>query len=130
MGNGFFPRPGRRWEEHFIAACATPNALGRYLVADQRPQVQAQIQEAVADLRVTEPTNDDALLLALLQVFERGDNRPSQQFTLLQIAGLGLTPLLAKHSDRFLAALPNADPIVVKFAVEHKCIISIIIPCP
>ena len=119
MGNGFFPRPGRRWEEHFIAACATPNALGRYLVADQRPQVQAQIQEAVADLRVTEPTNDDALLLALLQVFERGDNRPSQQFTLTLIAGLGLTPLLAKHSDRFLAALPNADPIVVKFAVEQ-----------
>ncbi|VEJ57257.1 hypothetical protein [Arachnia propionica] len=119
MGNGFFPRPGRRWEEHFIAACATPNALGRYLVADQRPQVQAQIQEAVADWRVTEPTNDDALLLALLQVFERGDNRASQQFALTLITGLGLTPLLAKHSDRFLAALPNADPIVVKFAVEQ-----------
>ena len=117
--NSSFPRPGRRWEEHFIAACAAPNALGRYLVADQRPQVQAQIREAVADWRVTEPTNDDALLLALLQVFERGDNRASQQFTLTLIAGLGLTPLLAKHSDRFLAALPNADPVVVKFAVEQ-----------
>ena len=113
------PRPGRRWEEHFIAACAAPNALGQYLVADQRPQVQARIQEAVADLRVTEPTDDEALLLALLQVFERGDNRPSQQFALLQIAGLGLTPLLTKHLDRFLAALPNADPVVVKFAVEQ-----------
>ena len=113
------PRPGRRWEEHFIAACAAPNALGQYLVADQRPQVQARIQEAVADLRVTEPTDDDALLLALLQVFERGDNRPSQQFTLTLITGLGLTPLLAKHSDRFLTALPNADPVVVKFAVEQ-----------
>ena len=113
------PRPGRRWEEHFIAACAAPNALGQYLVADQRPQVQARIQEAVADLRVTEPTDDEALLLALLQVFERGDNRPSQQFALLQIAGLGLTPLLTKHLDRFLAALPNSDPVVVKFAVER-----------
>ena len=113
------PRPGRRWEEHFIAACAAPNALGQYLVADQRPQVQARIQEAVADLRVTEPTDDEALLLALLQVFERGDNRPSQRFALIQITGLGLTPLLAKHSDRFLAALPNADPVVVKFAVEQ-----------
>ena len=113
------PRPGRRWEEHFIAACAAPNALGQYLVADQRPQVQARIQEAVADLRVTEPTDDEALLLALLQVSERGDNRPSQQFALLQIAGLGLTPLLTKHLDRFLAALPNADPVVVKFAVEQ-----------
>ena len=113
------PRPGRRWEEHFIAACAAPNALGQYLVADQRPQVQARIQEAVADLRVTEPTDDEALLLALLQVFERGDNRPSQQFALIQIAGLGLTPLLTKHLDRFLAALPNADPVVVKFAVEQ-----------
>lgn len=113
------PRPGRRWEEHFIAACAAPNALGQYLVADQRPQVQTRIQEAVADLRVTEPTDDEALLLALLQVFERGDNRPSQQFALLQIAGLGLTPLLTKHLDRFLAALPNADPVVVKFAVEQ-----------
>ena len=113
------PRPGRRWEEHFIAACAAPNALGQYLVADQRPQVQARIQEAVADLRVTEPTDDEALLLALLQVFERGDNRPSQQFALILITGLGLTPLLAKHSDRFLAALPNADPVVVKFAVEQ-----------
>ena len=113
------PRPGRRWEEHFIPACAAPNALGQYLVADQRPQVQARIQEAVADLRVTEPTDDDALLLALLQVFERGDNRPSQQFTLTLITGLGLTPLLAKHSDRFLTALPNADPVVVKFAVEQ-----------
>ena len=117
--NSSFPRPGRRWEKHLIAACAAPNALGRYLVADQRPQVQAQIREAVADWRVTEPTNDDALLLALLQVFERGDNRASQQFTLTLIAGLGLTPLLAKHSDRFLAALPNADPVVVKFAVEQ-----------
>ena len=113
------PRPGRRWEEHFIAACAAPNALGQYLVADQRPQVQARIQEAVADLRVTEPTDDEALLLALLQVFERGDNRPSQQFALLQIAGLGLTPLLTKHLDRFLAALPNSDSVVVKFAVEQ-----------
>lgn len=113
------PRPGCRWEEHFIAACAAPNALGQYLVADQRPQVQARIQEAVADLRVTEPTDDEALLLALLQVFERGDNRPSQQFALLQIAGLGLTPLLTKHLDRFLAALPNSDPVVVKFAVEQ-----------
>ena len=113
------PRPGHRWEEHFIAACAAPNALGQYLVADQRPQVQARIQEAVADLRVTEPTDDEALLLALLQVFERGDNRPSQQFALLQIAGLGLIPLLTKHLDRFLAALPNADPVVVKFAVEQ-----------
>ena len=113
------PRPGRRWEEHFIPACAAPNALGQYLVADQRPQVQARIQEAVADLRVTEPTDDEALLLALLQVFERGDNRPSQQFALIQIAGLGLIPLLTKHLDRFLAALPNADPVVVKFAVEQ-----------
>ena len=117
--NSSFPRPGRRWEKHLIAACATPNALGRHLVADQRTQIQAQIRRAVADLRVTEPTNDDALLLALLQVFERGDNRSSQQFTLTLITGLGLTPLLAKHSDRFLAALPNADPIVVKFAVEQ-----------
>ena len=117
--NSSFPRPGHRWEKHLIAACAAPNALGRRLVADQRTQIQAQIREAVADLRVTEPTNDDALLLALLQVFERGDNRPSQQFALILIAGLGLTPLLAKHSDRFLAALPNADPIVVKFAVEQ-----------
>ena len=117
--NSSFPRPGHRWEKHLIAACAAPNALGRRLVADQRTQIQAQIREAVADLRVTEPTNDDALLLALLQVFERGDNRPSQQFALILIAGLGLTPLLAKHSDRFLAALPNADPVVVKFAVEQ-----------
>ena len=117
--NSSFPRPGHRWEKHLIAACAAPNALGRRLVADQRTQIQAQIQEAVADLRVTEPTDDDALLLALLQVFERGDNRASQQFTLTLIAGLGLTPLLAKHSDRFLAALPNADPVVVKFAVEQ-----------
>ena len=117
--NSSFPRPGHRWEKHLIAACAAPNALGRRLVADQRTQIQAQIREAVADLRVTEPTNDDALLLALLQVFERGDNRPSQQFALILITGLGLTPLLAKHSDRFLAALPNADPVVVKFAVEQ-----------
>ena len=117
--NSSFPRPGHRWEKHLIAACAAPNALGRRLVADQRTQIQAQIREAVADLRVTEPTDDDALLLALLQVFERGDNRASQQFALTLIAGLGLTPLLAKHSDRFLAALPNADPIVVKFAVEQ-----------
>ena len=117
--NSSFPRPGHRWEKHLIAACAAPNALGRRLVADQRTQIQAQIREAVADLRVTEPTDDDALLLALLQVFERGDNHPSQQFALILITGLGLTPLLAKHSDRFLAALPNADPVVVKFAVEQ-----------
>ena len=115
MKNATHPRPGRRWEEHFIAACAAPNAFIQHLDSEQH----TQIRRAVADLRVTEPTNDDALLLALLQVFERGDNRPSQQFTLTLITGLGLTPLLAKHSDRFLAALPNADPIVVKFAVEQ-----------
>ena len=115
MKNAAHPRSGRRWEEHFIAACAAPNALIQHLDSGQH----TQFREAVADLRVTEPTDDDALLLALLQVFERGDNRPSQQFALILITGLGLTPLLAKHSDRFLAALPNADPIVVKFAVEQ-----------
>ena len=115
MKNAAHPRAGRRWEEHFIAACAAPNAFIQHLDSGQH----TQFREAVADLRVTEPTDDDALLLALLQVFERGDNRPSQQFALTLIAGLGLTPLLAKHSDRFLAALPNADPIVVKFAVEQ-----------
>ena len=115
MKNAAHPRSGRRWEEHFIAACAAPNAFIQHLDSEQH----SQIQKAVADLRVTEPTDDDALLLALLQVFERGDNRPSQQFTLTLITGLGLTPLLAKHSDRFLAALPNADPVVVKFAVEQ-----------
>ena len=59
---------------------------------------------------MTEPTDDDALLLALLQVFERGDNHPSQQFTLTLITGLDLTPLLAKHSDRFLAAYQTPIP--------------------
>ena len=113
--NTAHPRSGRRWEEHFIAACAAPNAFIQHLDSGQH----TQFREAVADLRVTEPTDDDALLLALLQVFERGDNRASQQFALILIAGLGLTPLLAKHSDRFLAALPNADPVVVKFAVEQ-----------
>ena len=115
MKNAAHPRSGRRWEEHFIAACAAPNAFIQHLDSGQH----TQFREAVADLRVTEPTDDDALLLALLQVFERGDNRPSQQFALILITGLGLTPLLAKHSDRFLAALPNADPIFVKFAVEQ-----------
>mgnify|MGYP000928332670 CR=1 FL=1 len=115
MKNAAHPRSGRRWEEHFIAACAAPNAFIQHLDSGQH----TQFREAVADLRVTEPTDDDALLLTLLQVFERGDNRPSQQFALILITGLGLTPLLAKHSDRFLAALPNADPIVVKFAVEQ-----------
>ena len=113
--NAAHPRSGRRWEEHFIAACAAPNAFIQHLDSGQH----TQFREAVADLRVTEPTDDDALLLALLQVFERGDNHSSQQFTLTLITGLGLTPLLAKHSDRFLAALPNADPVVVKFAVEQ-----------
>ena len=113
--NAAHPRSGRRWEEHFIAACAAPNALIQHLDSEQH----TQIQKAVADLRVTEPTDDDALLLALLHVFERGDDRSSQQFALTLITGLGLPPLLAKHSDRFLAALPNADPVVVKFAVEQ-----------
>jgi|GEM_PF-281413 len=110
-----YPRARVHVSRAQLDACAAPNALIQHLDSGQR----TQFREAVADLRVTEPTDDDALLLALLQVFERGDNRISQQFTLTLIAGLGLTPLLAKHSDRFLAALPNADPIVVKFAVEQ-----------
>ena len=113
--NAAHPRPGRRWEEHFIAACAAPNALIQHLGSEQH----TQIQKAVADLRMTEPTDDDALLLALLHVFERGDDRSSQQFALTLITDLGLTPLLMRHLDRFLAALPNADPVVVKFAVEQ-----------
>ena len=113
--NAAHPRPGRRWEEHFIAACAAPSALIQHLGSEQH----TQIQKAVADLRVTEPTDDDALLLALLHVFERGDNRSSQQFALTLITDLGLAPLLMRHLDRFLAALPNADPVVVKFAVEQ-----------
>ena len=113
--NAAHPRPGRRWEEHFIAACAAPSALIQHLGSEQH----TQIQKAVADLRVTEPTDDDALLLALLHVFERGDDRSSQQFALTLITDLGLAPLLMRHLDRFLAALPNADPVVVKFAVEQ-----------
>lgn len=70
--NNSDPTPGTRWQEHFLQACESPNAL----TFPGLDRDESGIREKAKALRKREPTNDPALLDALLRVVERGDRPP------------------------------------------------------
>ena len=104
------PTPGRRWQEHFLRACASPNAL----TFPGLGRDESDIREKAMTLREREPTNDPALLDALLRVVERGDRPTAQQAVVHWLRALDLEDLLTAERPRLLAGLPNADKTVVK----------------
>ena len=104
------PTPGRRWQEHFLRACASPNAL----TFPGLGRDESDIREKAMTLRDREPTNDPVLLDALLRVVERGDRPTAQQAVVRWLRALDLEDLFATERPRLLAALPNADKTVVK----------------
>lgn len=108
------PTPGRRWQEHFLQACASPNAL----TFPGLGRDESDIREKAMTLREREPTNDPALLDALLRVVERGDRPTAQQAVVRWLRALDLEDLLAAERPRLLAGLPNADKTVVKLFTE------------
>lgn len=111
------PKPGRRWQEHFIAACAVPDGLG-WRDADASGFL-ARLREGTAALRAAEPVDEEALLRALIEVIARGDARGPQQTALIWVEGLGLLPLLRERPDLWLPALPGADAAVIARVVEQ-----------
>ena len=108
--NNSDPTPGTRWQEHFLQACASPNAL----TFPGLNRDESDIREKAKVLREREPTNDPALLDALLRVVERGDRPTAQQAVAHWLRALDLEGLLAAERPRMLAGLPNADKTVVK----------------
>ncbi len=110
------PEPKTRWAEHLMAACQVPNALA-FSTYDKAKHV-ADLAKAGSVLRAKEPTDDRALFQSLLQVVERGDRPGAQRMAMSFIEGLGLTPLAWEERTRLLAALPQADGVVVKLATD------------
>ncbi|RRD50165.1 hypothetical protein [Arachnia propionica] len=111
------PKPGRRWQEHFIAACAVPDGLG-WRDADASGFL-SRLREGMAALRAAEPVDDEALLRALIEVIARGDARGPQRTALIWAEGLGLLPLLWGRPDLWLPALPGADVAIIARVVEQ-----------
>ncbi len=108
--NNSDPTPGTRWQEHFLQACESPNAL----TFPGLDRDESGIREKAKALRKREPTNDPALLDALLRVVERGDRPTAQQAVVHWLRALDLEGLLPAERPRLLAGLPNADKTVVK----------------
>ena len=102
------PRPGIRWQERFIAACQAPNALA---TDGGFPE---WMRTTFQRFRAAEPVDDDALVVALLGPFERGDRPGAQRAAWQWIVGLQLEAALLTHTDRVLEALPSADGAVAK----------------
>ncbi|MDO5082880.1 MAG: hypothetical protein Q4D89_05710 [Arachnia propionica] len=101
---GTMPTPGTRWQDHFLAACATPDTFWN---RPERDEHIARIREAATELRRTEPTDDTALLDALLSVIERGERPGPQREALAWIEGLDLDP--TTQPERMLGALDVAN---------------------
>ena len=111
------PSPGRRWQEHFIAACAVPNGLGW---PDSDPSgFLASIREGAAELRASESVDDEALLRALIEVIARGDERGPQHMALIWAEGLGIDRMFWERPDLWLPVLPGADVAVIARVVEQ-----------
>ena len=111
------PRSEQRWEEHFLTACAVPDVLAG--TANGQADYAQHVARAIEILRKLEPTNDPALMRALLRVFARGDRSGAQRMALLWLEALNLEEQLQEARAPLLAALPNADNTVVKFAIRQ-----------
>lgn len=106
-----------RWEKRFIAACAAPNAF--VVPHGDKTTYLDQVVRRARHLRAAEPTDDPALLRALLQIFDRGDRIGGQRVAMLWLEGLGLIPLLAAERTRVIAALPSAGGAFAKLAIKQ-----------
>jgi hypothetical protein len=111
------PRSEQRWEEHFLAACAVPDVLAG--TSNGQADYARHVARSAEILRKLEPTNDPALARALLQVFARGDRSGAQRMALLWLEALNLEEQIQEARAPLLAALPNADNTVVKFAIKQ-----------
>ena len=106
-----------RWEKRFIAACAAPNAF--VVPHGDRTTYLDQVVRRARNLRAAEPTDDPALLRALLQIFARGDRETAQRVAMLWLEGLDLIPLLRTERRHVFTALPRAGGSFVKLAVTQ-----------
>ena len=111
------PTPGCRWEKRFIAACATPNIF--VVRVSDKIAYRKQIAHDIHNLRAVEPTDDPALLRALLQIFARGDRETAQRVAMLWLEGLDLIPLLRTERRHVFTALPRAGGSFVRLAVTQ-----------
>ena len=111
------PRSNQRWEEHFLAACDVPDALAG--MSNGQADYAQRIARSATILRKLEPTNDRALTRALFRVFARGDRPGAQRMALLWLEALELGVQIRDECSHLLAALPNADNTVVKFAIKQ-----------
>jgi len=117
MRNHSAPTHDCRWEKRFIAACAAPNTFVVRL--SDKIAYRERISRDIQNLRAVEPTDDPALLRALLQVFARGDRENAQRVAMLWLEGLGLVPLLPTERSHVLTALPRAGGSFVRLAVKQ-----------
>ena len=117
MRNHPAPAHHCRWEKRFIAACAAPNAF--VIPHGDRTTYVDTVVRCARNLRAAEPTDDPALLRALLQIFDRGDRIGGQRVAMLWLEGLGLIPLLPTERKRVIAALPNAGGAFAKLAIKQ-----------
>ncbi|WP_130875402.1 DUF6493 family protein [[Pseudopropionibacterium] massiliense] len=117
MRNHSAPTPHCRWEKRFIAACSAPNAF--VVRRGDRTTYLNRITRDIHDLRAIEPTDDPALLRALLQIFARGDRDNAQRVAMLWLKGLGLIPLLPTERNHVFKAMPRAGGSFVRLAVKQ-----------
>ena len=117
MRNHSAPTHDCRWEKRFIAACAAPNTFVVRL--SDKIAYRERISRDIQNLRAVEPTDDPALLRALLQIFTRGDRENAQRVAMLWLEGLGLVPLLPTERSHVLTALPRAGGSFVRLAVKQ-----------
>ncbi|RRD48323.1 DUF6493 family protein [Arachnia propionica] len=104
------PRPGCRWVEQFLAACAAPDVFAQYQA--DKDWHREQVAQGIAEVRATEQVDDDALAAALVGIIERGDRPGAQRAALHWAEALGVS--LVTDPDRIITALPLADGTVVK----------------
>lgn len=117
MQCGGLPRPGIRWQDRFLAACAT---FGAFRVSNFDPELRVgEIRDGIAEIRSTESVDADALLRGLLQVFGRGETSGAQNVALMWLNALDLAPRLWQERALVVEALPKANTAFVKLALDH-----------
>ncbi|MDO5068211.1 MAG: DUF6493 family protein [Propionibacteriaceae bacterium] len=105
-----YPRPGRDWQRFFLAACAAPEAFqGMWVTRDEHRRLVT-----IDELRAVEPTDDDALLHALVTALIRGERSSNQRHLMIWLEDLGLLPRLHEKADLLLGAVTVLDSTVVQ----------------
>lgn len=105
-----FPRPGVRWQEYFLAACAAPETFqGSFLTRDEHRR-----RVRIDELRAVEPIDDDALLDALVRAMARLERPANQRHLMMWLEDLGLLARLHEKADLLVNLIPLLDSTVVK----------------